>query len=317
MVMRFRNAGVIAALVFVATACGSPGSADRWSARAIGASQSELHPGLVNSQVGVGRNRLAFAIYDRDGVRIGDATVRVRLFRLEGDGGEPAGELDLHASTLRENLAHQHGDGSTHQHDDPLITVYAGEADLNRTEWWGAELDVTRGGKRYDPVRLRFFVLPQTAEPAIGASAPRTQQLVLRDVGDDVARVDSSVPPRPALHQQTVAEAIDAGRPAVIAFATPAFCQKRFCGPIVDSVVAPLMSTYESRVSFLHIEPYDLDQARAGKLVPVAAMEQWGLTTEPWVFVIDAAGRIVAKFEGVATPDEVRAVLDRVLGLKP
>lgn len=316
MLARLGGGGLIAVVCLLASACGSAGPADRWSAPAIGASQSELHPGLVNSQVGVGHNRLAFAIYGKDGALIHDATASVRLYRLDGDRGEAAGELQLHTSTLREDLAHKHPDGSTHAHTDPLITVYAGDADLDRTEWWGAELDVTRGGNRYDPVRLRFFVLPGTAEPAIGDPAPRTQQLVLRDV-DDIARVDSSVPPRPALHRQTVAEAIAIGKPVVIAFATPAFCQTRFCGPIVDSVVAPLMPTYEGRVSFIHIEPYDLDQARAGKLVPVAAMEQWGLTTEPWVFVIDANGNIAAKFEGVASPDELRAALDRTLQSKP
>lgn len=316
MLARFGGGSLLAAVLLLASACGERELADRWSAQAIGASQSELHPGLVNSQLGVGPNRLAFAIYGKDGTLIHDATARVRLYRLDGDRGEAAGQLELHASTLREDLAHKHTDGSTHAHNDPLITVYAGAADLNRTEWWGAELDVTRGGKRYETVRLRFFVLAHTSEPAIGGPAPRTQQLVLRDV-DDIVRIDSSLPPRPALHQQTVAEAIAIGKPVVIAFATPAFCQTRFCGPIVDSVAAPLMPEYEGRVSFIHIEPYDLDKARAGTLVPVAAMEQWGLTTEPWVFVVDAHGEVAAKFEGVASSDELRAALDRTLQSKP
>lgn len=315
MLAKLRATGLLPILILLAAACGSSPEPDRWSAPAIGASQSELHPGLVNTQVAAGRNRLAFAIFDKDGALIHDATASVRLYTLDGDRAEAAGEMQLHGATLRENLAHKHPDGSTHTHADPLITVYAGEADLNKTEWWGAELSVKQGGKEYNTVRLRFFVLPDSSEPAIGEAAPRTIQPVLRDV-DDIARIDSSTPPRPELHERTIAEALDAGRPAVVVFATPAFCQTRFCGPMVDAVVAPLVPDYKNRVSFIHIEPYELDEARAGKLVPVPAMAQWGLTTEPWVFVLDAKGRVAAKFEGVASQDEVRAALDRALGSK-
>ncbi len=34
---------------------------------------------------------------------------------------------------------------------------------------------------------------------------------------------------------------------------------------------------------------------------------EWGLVSEPWVFVVDASGKVTAKFEGAATADEVEA----------
>ena len=43
----------------------------------------------------------------------------------------------------------------------------------------------------------------------------------------------------------------------------------------------------------------------AGELVPVPAMAEWGLKTEPWVFVVDSEGRVVARFEGPLTFAEV------------
>ena len=56
----------------------------------------------------------------------------------------------------------------------------------------------------------------------------------------------------------TVAEAIDTKKPTLIAFATPAFCQTRFCGPVIEEVVAPLAKDYRGRANFVHIEPYRL-----------------------------------------------------------
>ena len=41
-------------------------------------------------------------------------------------------------------------------------------------------------------------------------------------------------------------------------------------------------------------------------------MEEWGLSTEPWVFVVDAEGRVAAKFEGVLSEEELVEVLDRL-----
>ena len=38
----------------------------------------------------------------------------------------------------------------------------------------------------------------------------------------------------------------------------------------------------------------------------------WGLPTEPWVFVVDAKGTVVARFEGVFALEELGAVLEGV-----
>ena len=148
----------------------------------------------------------------------------------------------------------------------------------------------------------------RTTEPMLGEPAPASTQLVLRDVAD-VTEIDTSSPPMPELHDVTVAEALEGGRPLVVAFATPAFCLTRFCGPVIDEVVRPLYERYGDRAQFIHIEPYDVAEARTGRLLIVPAMEEWRLSTEPWVFVIDASGRVAAKFEGITSAEEVAASL--------
>lgn len=321
MVTRQRRVGRIALLVvagvvaLLAAACGGGGDDDSWSAQAIAFPQdAPLVPVLVNSQVGVGTTRIAFGLFSREGALISEATASVKLYTLDGDAGTLVGEHQLAPAAIQlGEQAHTHADGSQHLHAGPAATVFAVMTELTRPEWWGAELSVELDGQQLEPMRIRFFVQERTLEPRIGDPAPRTVQLTLRDV-DDVREIDSSIEPNPALHELTVAEALDSGRPAVVAFATPAFCQTRFCGPVVDQVVAPLQERYGDRVHVLHIEPFDLAEVRAGRAVPVPAMAEWGLQSEPWVFVIDADGRVAAKFEGIMSFDEVSAVLDQLLG---
>jgi hypothetical protein len=125
--------------------------------------------------------------------------------------------------------------------------------------------------------------------------------------------IDSSTPPRAELHQMRVAEAIEQKRPFVVVIASPSFCTSRLCGPVTDEVAA-LYPKYHDRVEFIHIEPYDLALLRSeNKFRPVGATLEWKLPTEPWTFVVNGQGRLAAKFEGLATRDEIEKAIQRML----
>jgi hypothetical protein len=115
------------------------------------------------------------------------------------------------------------------------------------------------------------------------------------------------------LHRLTVAQAVASGKPSVIAFVTPAFCQTRFCGPVLDQVITPAWNDFKGQANVLHIEPYDLVKARGGKLETVAAVQEWKLLAEPIVFVVGRDGVITAKFEGVMDYPEVKAAIQEAL----
>jgi hypothetical protein len=110
-----------------------------------------------------------------------------------------------------------------------------------------------------------------------------------------------------------VAGALAAHRPFVVVFATPAFCRSRICGPVLELVLG-LAPRYRDRVEFIHIEPYELDLARQGRLQLGPAARAWGLPSEPWVFVVGADGRIAARLEGIFSAEELEAAIRRVAG---
>ena len=62
--------------------------------------------------------------------------------------------------------------------------------------------------------------------------------------------------PDPELHQTTIADAIKAGRAALVLFATPVYCTSQFCGPTTDEL-EQLSSRAPDRADYIHVEIWD------------------------------------------------------------
>lgn len=334
-------------------ACGSDDDSPMaWDAQSLQATVEGLPfiPSVINSSLGVGESRVVVALIDRDeGTIVGNAAVTGTFYRLANNpDAEPevfeaftdatsltARVLDLDVLSdsgstrtiedrpTRDALLHLAAWVSPEQdtpaapshdeHEHELTTVYTTNVAFDQFGYWGLGLRVEVDGQTYQ-TRLKFWVMEHQGEVAIGAAAPRTTQFTLRDV-DDPAEISSAPIPNPAMLEKTVAEALDTGRPLVVAFVTPAFCQTRYCGPVLEAVVEPAWQEYGDRVEFVHIEPFDLDVARAqGTLEPVPAVAEWGLQTEPFIFIVDAEGIVQTKLEGITDLEELSEAIEAVLG---
>jgi hypothetical protein len=186
--------------------------------------------------------------------------------------------------------------------------VYVAQVTFPRAGAWGLEILARSGDGAVEGARLGVGVLATSRAPMVGAPSPRSRNPVAGDVGD-VGRIDSSEPPDPRLHRTRIADAIAQGRPQLIVFATPKYCTSRVCGPVVD-VVRTLIPAYGDRVVFVHQEIWET--GALDKLAPT--VEEWGLRSEPWIFVVDGGGTVRARFEGLTTRRELEAALRGVLG---
>jgi hypothetical protein len=172
--------------------------------------------------------------------------------------------------------------------------------------WWYVAEPI--GGYRIQALG-QLDVKPASFSPAIGAQAPASKTPTLASTGGDLAELSTATHPEPKLYERSVAQALAAKEPFVVAFATPKFCASRACGPVVD-VVDEARQEYASRgVRFIHVEVYTDNDPDKG-VNPW--MREWNLQTEPWVFVVDADGKIAAKFEGSASAEELRAAIEPV-----
>lgn len=296
------------------------------------------------NSLGVGQNRVEIVLQDDDGGLVADAEIVARFYRLadrpdeEPTAGEERGTATFVMRTLDLSAAHDadstgarlDGTGaSTHRianaapgdtrsatpgHEGELTTAYTAVTTFDESGWWGIALDVTVGGKTYSDLLIRRFVLEDTPMPGIGDAAIPSEQLTLADVDGDLTAVSSATTPEADLLDETIADALKSGKPVVIAFVTPAYCQTRFCGPVLELAVIPAWQTYGDRVEFIHVEPYNLELLRAtGAFEPVPTVLEWGLETEPFVYVIGRDGKVTAAIEGITDLGEIVAAIEAAL----
>lgn len=146
-----------------------------------------------------------------------------------------------------------------------------------------------------------LFAVEDPEVVSVGDLAPRSATRTSADF--ELSEITSDPDPDPSFYETSLAEAIANG-PTVTVFATPAFCTSQACGPLLD-LVKDLAPSFVG-VSFVHVEIYeDPAVTSVDQLRPVEAIREWGLPSEPWVFVIDRQGVVAAAFEGSASEDEL------------
>lgn len=262
--------------------------------------KSPLQVAIASSDLAVGQERFAFALLDENGGLIPEATVSLSFFKLEGEIAEPAGDAEARFFPSKLEEA-------------GLYVVYV---EFDRAGMWGAEIRASLAdGSQPSPQRVRFNVAQIPAGPAVGEKAPRSENRTIAGLDPDsteafevLAEITSDPNPDPELYALSVAEAVETGRPSAVLFATPAYCQSRICGPVMDEF-KDLKAEFGDRINFLHIEV--VADFETGGYVP--EMQEWGLATEPWVFVLDPEGRVAARLEGSATQAEIAPILAGLL----
>jgi hypothetical protein len=251
-----------------------------------------------------GTNRFGFALYDVAGKQITGATVALYTARQDGSGVH--GPYIARSESLKVSGPFQ--SRTTSSDPDAAKAVYVADVPFHR---WGRHV-VTAMAKLDG--RL-VMTSPHSTDversgsdpPAVGERAIRVHTRTLADVGGDASKLDTRIPPAPDLLRTDLADVLGR-KPVVITFATPALCQSRVCGPVVD-IVEQAKSRAGAGVAWIHQEIWRHNDPGKGPQGPVAA---WRLHTEPWTFVIDRSGRIAARFEGPFSAGELERAVAKV-----
>lgn len=301
------QAGSVAQASVPAPVCGPDGSVagDIPDWPLIGGADARFLPVVASSLVTVGPNRFLYNVLDGAYRQLAapDVASRVEFYAIERDPDTPSDRVE--AAYLAAGL----GRG-----------LYRAATEFDCVGEWGAEISIELADGSTASERLRFFVHELGTTPAIGAPVPRSESLTAATPAE-MARISTDPNPDPAAYDKTIAETVTSGRPSLVFFATPAFCQTGFCGPTVE-LVKSVARDYVGAVEFVNVEPYELHLTEnglqplldeAGQLQPVQAALEYGIPVEPYLFVVDAEGDAFAKFEGIVGGDELRAAIEDVL----
>jgi hypothetical protein len=189
--------------------------------------------------------------------------------------------------------------------------VYGAQTTFDKAGFWEVEATAVVDGKARTG-KGAFAVNATHAIPAVGDQALPTETLTLTTPDVPLPAIDSRAGsgeiPDPDLHRTTIAASLAAKRPVVAVFATPVYCTSRFCGPVTD-LVDELAHQYADRADFVHVEIWRDFQNRTVNKSAADWVLRNDQLNEPWIFVIGADGRITARFDNVATRQELEPLL--------
>lgn len=260
-------------------------------------------PLLVSAEITKGPNRFLFSLTDRSNALIAAPDVKVHLLFYDVD-------------TAPDTVVFEE-DARFFWSIEDTAGLYAASVDFPNAGRWGTRFEATFPDGRTEVVRADYDVRETGTSPVLGAKVPSVDTPTLAAVNGDVRALTTDQAPEPRFYEVSIADALTAGEPFVVSFATPAFCRTRTCGPTLD-IVKGVAAAYPD-LTFINVEPYVMayeDGAlqpvmdARGQLQAAPWTEAWGLPTEPYTFVVRGDGTAAAKFEGVLTAEELKAAID-------
>ena len=254
-------------------------------------------PGTANHEPG--DVRVSFLVVDADGAVVALPTARVWV----ADALDSPPFLETEAKL--ERIGVPGGDEADATH------IYVANLRLPRpgTYWLLAEPE---GGAKKVQALGNVVVRKDDPPPDVGDPAVASETPTLASTRGNISALTTRTPPDETLLRYSVADSLAAKVPFVVTFATPKYCSSRTCGPVVD-VVEEVSRRFEGeQIRFIHVEVFqDNDPAKGYN----RWMREWKLPTEPWTFLVGADGKIVARFEGTVSVNELeQAVRENLVG---
>jgi hypothetical protein len=251
----------------------------------------ELLVGIRASQdPAVGDSRFLFAVNEIDGTRRGSPDEMVSVTATSLESPDTVIETDAEFLWIIRDS----------------IGLYLADLPFDRSGNWEIAFDISTG-EDTQPFLITVADRPTTV--AVGEPAPLVATPTVGDSAIEDITTDS--PPEPAFYRTSLDDALTNGRKTVAVFSTPAYCTSAACGPMMQKA-KELEKAYPG-VNWVHVEVYEgfNDEGFAPDLDHLApAVRAFRLPSEPWIFVMDERGVVMARIEGVIAPGELEAYLD-------
>ena len=314
---RLRIAGAtLAAVALLAVSCGGDDTPPAPTGSTGGG--SSLAAAVASGDLSVGSpQRFELGIFqggDQGTKLVTFGTIRMRFAFLGNGGGSPVPGPEATATYVAApGTATGSGPPTLSDPNDARGVYEADQVLFDRPGAWQVEASASIQGLGDQTLQAVFPVRPDPALPAPGDHALKTENLTMASTDAppeaiDSRALDGAPVPDPELHRWTIAKAIAEHRPALVIFATPTYCQSRFCGPTVDGI-EQLAKEYPTKAVYIHVEIWRHYNSDLSKAVINQAAADWlyrnGDLTEPWLYLIGADGIIKDRWGPLFDLDQV------------
>ena len=263
----------------------------------------ELDIILATPDLAPGSRRFAVVITDSNGV-VPLPFVKLTAYRYQGTVDDPGPRSEPTETVTSSFQPFPYGGRGIH-----VSTINFTEPGI-----WGVEARLPRATGDIEFVEVIMPVADKTESVDIGQLPPSIPNRTLADV-DDIAELTTGTMHNPLLYETAIPEAISNGKPTVVVFASPAFCTNAVCGPQVE-VLSNLSEQFGTQADYIHVDLFENPQEIQGdlsraRLTPL--LDEWGLVSQEWTFVMDGDGVITGRFENYAPEPELVDALNSVL----
>jgi hypothetical protein len=269
-----------------------------------GATPSKLVVAPASEVFDTGVERYPFGVFTPGQKQVED--VEVALYFAKDGKSKVLGPLPAKLETLQTKPAYRSQNGSGPGEAKSVYVVP--KVDFGEGGSWLALAMIKTPGGRLEASRVPSPTIGQYPKvPKVGERPPKIDTLTAADVGNDLEKIDTRVPPD-QMHKVDFAEVLGK-KPIVLVFATPALCQSRVCGPVVD-VAQQVADEYEPKADFIHQEVYVDNEIEKGIRPQLKA---FGLPTEPWTYLIDKEGVIKDRLSGAYGVAELEEAMKTIV----
>ena len=247
---------------------------------------------VISSDLNIGENRFVFAIIDNDQNPISIPNIKINLTNSNQT-------TTVYNATFEEWPSGKTG-------------VYVSHPYFDISGSWNIKTTISPNNIT---LNTNFIVAVESKTPTIGEPAPKSTNKT-RFSHPNLSEITSDIEPNLDLYTFTIKESVEKSNPILLTFSTPGFCQTATCGPQVK-IISDLSAKYKNTVNFIHVEIYDNPHELAlhfAKRRIAPTVNEWGIFTEPFTFLIDKNGIVSAKYEGFATYSEIESDLTKIIG---
>ena len=267
-----------------------------------GAKRAKLVIAPAAQAFDVGENRYPFGVFTLGNEQVENADVAL-YFAKDEKSGPVIGPLPAQETSLAVKPAYR----AAGEDPDQAKNVYVvPKVHFGSSGPWVA-VAMLKGKNGLQAARVPSPVVGHNEVPQVGEKAPLIHTPTAADVGGDLAKIDTRIP-HDQMHEVDFADAYGK-EPIVLVFATPALCQSRVCGPVVD-VAQQVADEYKGKAAFIHMEVYDDNEISKGIRPQLKA---FNLETEPWTFLVDRHGIIRDRIEGAYGVPELEQAMRTIV----
>jgi hypothetical protein len=262
-----------------------------------------------------GKQRYGFALFTTERKQI--SGVPVALYVQASGSAKVLGPFV--ARDLKLEVAPPYQSETVARDEDAAKSLYVSDLQFPKPGGWAVMAVAKLDGRLVATSPSPAQVLAKDPVPDVGDKAPVIETPTKADVGNDLASIDTRQPPS-SMHEVNFAEVVGK-KPVILLFATPALCQSRVCGPVVD-IAEEVKAESGDDAAWVHMEVYQDNTIKPGCLEGTRPdteclrpqFRAFNLGTEPWLFAIDRDGRVAARLEGAYSKGELEDALAAAVG---